>query len=117
MLESLDETFFISCFTDIVNHLTNKIIMNFQLVTTLIAILTTWYIGQTSKDIMTGEMIPTIRTLSPVVVVLTMVSMLLLLFGVTFIILISVTMYIKKYGNFSTIYRDLLPPIPEKKMK
>ena len=47
--------------------------MNFQMVTTLIAILITWYIGQTSKDIMTGEMIPTIRTLSPVVVLLTMI--------------------------------------------
>ena len=49
------------------------------MVTTLIAILITWYIGQTSKDIMTGEMIPTIRTLSPVVVLLTMVSMCMLM--------------------------------------
>jgi hypothetical protein len=75
--------------------------MNFQMVTTLIAILTTWYIGQTSKDIMTGEMIPTIRTLSPIVVLLTMVSMSILVFGVTFIILISVTiMYNKNYEVF-----------------
>jgi hypothetical protein len=71
------------------------------MVTTLIAILTTWYIGQTSKDIMTGEMIPTIRTLSPIVVLLTMVSMSILVFGVTFIILISVTiMYNKNYEVF-----------------
>lgn len=65
------------------------------MITTLIAILTTWYIGQTSKDIMTGEMIPTIRTLSPVVVLLTMVSVSILVFGVPFSILISVTLYIK----------------------
>jgi hypothetical protein len=71
------------------------------MVTTLIAILTTWYIGQTSKDIMTGEMIPTIRTLSPIVVLLTMVSMSILVFGVTFIILISVTIvYNKNYEVF-----------------
>ena len=71
------------------------------MVTTLIAILTTWYIGQTSKDIMTGEMIPTIRTLSPIVVLLTMVSMSIIVFGVTFIILISVTiMYNKNYEVF-----------------
>jgi hypothetical protein len=71
------------------------------MVTTLIAILTTWYIGQTSKDIITGEMIPTIRTLSPIVVLLTMVSMSILVFGVTFIILISVTiMYNKNYEVF-----------------
>ena len=73
------------------------------MVTTLIAILTTWYIGQTSKDIMTGEMIPTIRTLSPVVVLLTMVSMLLK----TLII---------NYNNFSTIYTGLLPPILEENL-
>ena len=71
------------------------------MVTTLIAILITWYIGQTSKDIMTGEMIPTIRTLSPIVVLLTMVSMSILVFGVSFIILISVTiMYNKNYEVF-----------------
>lgn len=71
------------------------------MVTTLIAILITWYIGQTSKDIMTGEMIPTIRTLSPIVVLLTMVCMSILVFGVTFIILISVTiMYNKNYEVF-----------------
>ena len=70
--------------------------MNFQMVTTLIAILITWYIGQTSKDIMTGEMIPTIRTLSPVVVLLTMVSMSILVFGVAPSIVIVVTIiYIK----------------------
>ena len=66
------------------------------MVTTLIAILTTWYIGQTSKDIMTGEMIPTIRTLSPVVVLLTMVSMSVIVVGAAASISISVTMYIKK---------------------
>ena len=99
-LGSLVETFFY-CFNDLANHLINKIIMNFQMVTTLIAILTTWYIGQTSKDIMTGEMIPTIRTLSPIVVLLTMVSMSILVFGVTFIILISVTIvYNKNYEVF-----------------
>ena len=71
--------------------------MNFQMVTTLIAILITWYIGQTSKDIMTGEMIPTIRTLSPIVVLLTMVSMSIIVFGVAFSIVIVVTIiYIKK---------------------
>ena len=71
--------------------------MNFQMVTTLIAILITWYIGQTSKDIMTGEMIPTIRTLSPVVVLLTMVSMSIIVFGVALSIVIVVTIiYIKK---------------------
>ena len=92
---------FFYCFNDLANHLINKIIMNFQMVTTLIAILTTWYIGQTSKDIMTGEMIPTIRTLSPIVVLLTMVSMSILVFGVTFLILISVTiMYNKNYEVF-----------------
>ena len=92
--------YFIIYFNDLANHPTNKIIMNFQMVTTLIAILTTWYIGQTSKDIMTGEMIPTIRTLSPVVVLLTMVSMSVIVFGAAFSILISVTMY----DFFSTIY-------------
>jgi hypothetical protein len=67
------------------------------MVTTLIAILITWYIGQTSKDIMTGEMIPTIRTLSPIVVLLTMVSMSIIVFGVAFSIVIVVTIiYIKK---------------------
>ena len=71
--------------------------MNFQMVTTLIAILITWYIGQTSKDIMTGEMIPTIRTLSPIVVLLTMVSMSIIVFGVALSIVIVVTIiYIKK---------------------
>jgi hypothetical protein len=67
------------------------------MVTTLIAILITWYIGQTSKDIMTGEMIPTIRTLSPIVVLLTMVSMSIIVFGVALSIVIVVTIiYIKK---------------------
>jgi hypothetical protein len=43
--------YFILYFNDLVNHLTKKkCIMNFQMVTTLIAILITWYIGQTSKD-------------------------------------------------------------------
>ena len=71
------------------------------MVTTLIAILITWYIGQTSKDIMTGEMIPTIRTLSPIVVLLTMVSMSIIVFGVALSIVIVVTIiYIKKIMKF-----------------
>jgi hypothetical protein len=85
------------------------------MVTTLIAILITWYIGQTSKDIMTGEMIPTIRTLSPVVVLLTMVSMCMLM--KTFIRCCIYRIDFRHCMNFSTIYRDLLPPIPEKKIK